>query len=155
MAKDWLPTSQPTAARRKSVDNILQAIEELVRFPLGQQLYIRPTWREVQPRPGRLDLPDYTKLVFALAKKNNKRVGLRVQMCAPDYTHAAALPDFVLDKVPKVDLVLSDQESTASAKDIWRTRIRFINHGTTILFFSRHSRNWLGCWQPNSMAILS
>src|ERR1700709_1498282 len=25
-------------------DNISQAIEDLVRFPLGQQLYIRPTW---------------------------------------------------------------------------------------------------------------
>src|SRR5271166_3597658 len=97
-------------------DNVQQAIEDLVRFPLGQQLYIRPTWREVQPRPGRLELPDYLKLVFDLAKKNNKRVGLRVQMCAPDYTHEAALPDFVLDKVPKVDLVLSDQESSASAQ---------------------------------------
>ena len=43
-------------------DNIPQAIEDLVRFPLGQQLYIRPTWREVQPRPGRLELPDYVKL---------------------------------------------------------------------------------------------
>src|SRR5437762_10001168 len=97
-------------------DNIPQAIEDLVRFPLGQQLYVRPTWREVQPRPGRLEFPDYLKLVFDLAKKNNKRVGLRIQMCAPDYTHSAALPDFVLDKVPKVDLVLSDQESSASAK---------------------------------------
>jgi hypothetical protein len=97
-------------------DNIPQAIEDLVRFPLGQQLYIRPTWREVQPRPGRLELPDYLKLVFELAKKNDKRVGLRVQMCAPDYIHEAALPDFVLDKVPKVDLVLSDQESSASAQ---------------------------------------
>src|ERR1035441_7693474 len=97
-------------------DNIPQAIEDLVQIPLGQQLYIRPTWREVQPRAGRLELPDYLKQVFDLAKKNNKRVGLRVQMCAPDYTHEAALPDFVLDKVPKVDLVLSDQESSASAK---------------------------------------
>ena len=97
-------------------DNIPQAIEDLVRFPLGQQLYIRPTWREVQPRPGRLELPDYLKLVFDLAKKNNKRVGLRIQMCAPDYTHEAALPDFVLDKVPKVDLVLSDQESSKAAQ---------------------------------------
>ena len=97
-------------------DNVPRAIEDLVRFPLGQQLYIRPTWREVQPRPGRLEMPDYLKLVFELAKKNNKRVGLRVQMCAPDYTHEAALPDFVLDKVPKVDLVLSDQESSASAQ---------------------------------------
>src|SRR5271157_2010567 len=90
-------------------DNISQAIEDLVRFPLGQQLYIRPTWREIQPRPGRLEMPDYLKLVFDLAKKNNKRIGLRIQMSAPDYTHEAALPDFVLDKVPKVDLVLSDK----------------------------------------------
>jgi hypothetical protein len=92
-------------------DNIPQAIEELVRFPLGQQLYVRPTWREVQPRPGRLDMPDYLKLVFDLAKKNNKRVGFRIQMCAPDYTHAPALPDFVLEKVPKVDLIMSDKEN--------------------------------------------
>jgi len=97
-------------------DNVSQAIEDLVRFPLGQQLYIRPTWREVQPRPGRLELPDYLKLVFDLAKKNKKRIGLRIQMCAPDYTHEAALPDFVLDKVPKVDLVLSDQESSKEAR---------------------------------------
>src|SRR5271156_141147 len=96
--------------------NIPQAIEDLVRFPLGEQLYIRPTWREVQPRPGRLQLPDYVKQVLELGKKNNKRVGLRIQMCAPDYKHEAALPDFVLEKVPKVDLVLSDQESTASAQ---------------------------------------
>lgn len=97
-------------------DNIPQAIEELVQFPLGEQLYIRPTWREIQPRPGRLEMPDYLKLVLALAKKNNKRVGLRVQMSAPDYTHEPALPDFVLDKVPKVDLVLRDQAEKAAAQ---------------------------------------
>src|SRR2546422_6013708 len=87
-------------------DNIPQAIEDLVRFPLGQQLYIRPTWREIQPRPGRVELPDYLKLVFDLAKKNEKRIGMRVQMSAPDYWHAPALPQFVLDKVPTVDLVM-------------------------------------------------
>jgi hypothetical protein len=97
-------------------DNIPQAIEDLVQFPLGQLLYLRPTWRELQPRPGRLDLPDYIKLVFDLAKKNNKSIGLRVQMSAPDYTHEAALPDFVLDKVPKVDLVLSDKENSREAE---------------------------------------
>jgi len=96
--------------------NIPQAIEELVKFPLGQQLYIRPTWREIQPRPGRLEMPEYLKLVFELAKKNNKRIGMRVQMCAPDYTHDAALPDFVLEKVPKVDLVLTDEHERESAK---------------------------------------
>ena len=97
-------------------DNIPQAIEDLACFPLGQQLYIRPTWREVQPRPGRLELPDYVKLVFESAKKNNKRVGLRIQMSAPDYKHEAALPDFVLEKVPRVDLILSDLESSAAGK---------------------------------------
>src|SRR6202166_4094431 len=59
-------------------DNISQAIEDLVRFPLSQQLYIRPTCREVHPRSGRLELPDYVKLVFRLAKTHNKRVGFRV-----------------------------------------------------------------------------
>lgn len=92
-------------------DNLFQAIEDLVRFPLGQQLYIRPTWREIQPRPGRLEFPPYLKLVFDLAKKTNKRVGLRVQMSAPDYTHEPALPDFVLDRVPKVDLIASGVEN--------------------------------------------
>lgn len=97
-------------------DNIPQAIEDLVKFPLGQLLYIRPTWREIQPRPGRLELPEYLKQVFELAKTHNKRIGLRVQMCAPDYTHAAALPEFVLEKVPKVDLILADESERKSAQ---------------------------------------
>lgn len=86
-------------------DNVPKAIEELVHFPLGQKLYIRPTWREIQPRPGRLDFPDYIKLVLDLAKKNDKRVAFRIQMSAPDYFNAPALPDFVLQKVPLVKLI--------------------------------------------------
>jgi len=61
-------------------------------------------------------MPDYLKLVFELAKKNNKRIGMRIQMSAPDYSHQPALPDFVLEKVPTVDLVVSDKESSASAE---------------------------------------
>jgi hypothetical protein len=37
-------------------------------------------------------------------------------MCAPDYKHEPALPDFVLDKVPKVDLVASGRETAAEGK---------------------------------------
>jgi hypothetical protein len=97
-------------------DNIPKAIEELVQFPLGQQLYIRPTWREVQPRPGRLQLPDYVKLVLDLSRKNNKRVGLRIQMSAPDYKNQPALPDFVLNKVPTVQLIPDEKEKKAAAR---------------------------------------
>ncbi len=97
-------------------DNIPQAIEDLVKFPLGQKLYVRPTWREIQPRPGRLLFPDYLKQVFDLAKKYDKRVGLRVQMSAPDYWHSPALPDFVLDKVPKVNLIVDPHEAKAGAR---------------------------------------
>jgi hypothetical protein len=85
-------------------DNIPQAIEDLIHYPLGQKLYIRPTWREIQPRPGRLDFPDYLKLVFDLASKTNKRIAFRIQMSAPDYFKQPALPDFVLNKVPLVKL---------------------------------------------------
>lgn len=97
-------------------DNVSQAIQDLIAFPLGQQLYIRPTWREIQPQKGRLDFPDYLKLVFDLAKKNNKRIGLRIQMSAPDYKHEPALPDFVLDKVPTVELVPDPKEANSAAR---------------------------------------
>ena len=97
-------------------DDVLRGIDALVNFPLGQQLYLRPTWREIQPRPGRLVLPEYIKLVFDLARKSGKRVGLRVQLSAPDYKHEPALPDFVLNKVPKVDLVLNGKEDQAAAQ---------------------------------------
>jgi hypothetical protein len=97
-------------------DNTAQAIEDLVRFPLGQQLYIRPTWREIQPRAGKLEWPEYLKLVFDLARKNNKRIGMRIQMNAPDYVHQPALPDFVLEKVPTVELIPDPNESKAAAR---------------------------------------
>lgn len=96
--------------------DVPREIEALVAFPLGEKLYVRPTWREVQPRPGKLELPDYLKQVFSLARTSGKRVALRVQMCAPDYTHGPALPDFVLNKVPMVPLVLTNEADRGEAK---------------------------------------
>ena len=95
-------TADMGTAEIESTD-VAQAIEDLTRIPLGQKLYLRPTWREIQQRPGRLDFPDYWKLVFDLARSLNKRVCFRIQMSAPDY-HGPALPDFVLAKVPMVKL---------------------------------------------------
>jgi hypothetical protein len=78
-------------------------IEALFQFALGSKVYIRPTWREMQQKPGRLNPPDYWKLTLDLAKKYNKKIGFRIQMRAPDYKEEA-LPDFVLEKVPMVKL---------------------------------------------------
>jgi hypothetical protein len=97
-------------------DHALKAIEDLARFPLGQLLYVRPTWRELQPVPGRLRIPEYLQLVLSLAKSCRKRVGIRVQMSAPDYWHEPALPDFVLARVPTVELALSPDEPKQSAE---------------------------------------
>ena len=76
-----------------------KAIEAFAQVPLGQKLYVRPTWRELQKRPGRLDPDPYWTTTFAMAKQYGKRVGFRVQMSDPDIDEPA-LPDFILDKVP-------------------------------------------------------
>ena len=73
-------------------------------------------------------------------------------MSAPDYKHEPALPDFVLDKVPTVDL-FPMRKKRRRLRDLWRIPIRVISPGSTILFFSRHSVNWSAFWQRNSMAI--
>jgi hypothetical protein len=80
-----------------------KAIEAFAQVPMGQKLYVRPTWRELQKRPGRLDPDPYWKTTLAMAKQYGKRVGFRVQMSDPD-VEEPALPDFVLDKVPMVPL---------------------------------------------------
>ena len=69
----------------------------------GPETLLRPTWRELQKRPGRLDPDPYWKTTLAVAKQYGKRVGFRVQMSDPDIDEPA-LPDFVLDKVPMVRL---------------------------------------------------
>jgi hypothetical protein len=80
-----------------------KAIEELVRIPIGQKLYVRPTWREIQKRPGRLEPEEYWKTTLALARQYGKRVGFRVMMSSPDI-RGPSLPDFVLERVPMVRL---------------------------------------------------
>jgi hypothetical protein len=80
-----------------------QAIEDFARLPLGQKLYVRPTWRELQKRPGRLDPDEYWKITFDVARRYGKRVGFRVMMSDPDIAEPS-LPDFVLEKVPMVRL---------------------------------------------------
>ncbi|MGN0191064.1 MAG: hypothetical protein ACI39U_05355 [Candidatus Cryptobacteroides sp.] len=76
-----------------------QAIDELFRFPLATKVYIRPNWRHIQKKAGRLDFDDYWKITMEKAAKYGKRVGFRIMMNNPDILENA-LPEFMLKKVP-------------------------------------------------------
>jgi hypothetical protein len=90
------PATKPGEALTKS-------LEDLARLPLGTKLYLRVNWKDVQRRPGRLDLCEHWQLAFDLAKRYDKRLGLRVMMSNPD-VEGSALPPFLADSVPMVEL---------------------------------------------------
>ena len=88
---------------RKEGATTAALIEELAAMPLGDKLYIRLDWRDIQSRPGRLDFCDHWKITFEMAEKYNKRVGLRIQLMSPVIEPHSA-PDFVAEKTPMVRL---------------------------------------------------
>jgi hypothetical protein len=90
------PPSMPGESLEKS-------LEALARFSLGTKLYLRVNWKDVQRKPGRLDLCEHWKIAFDLAKRYDKRLGLRVMMSNPD-VEGSALPDFLAKRVPMVEL---------------------------------------------------
>jgi len=80
-----------------------KSIEDLVRLSLGNVLYIRLNWKDVQQKPGRLDFCEHWKLTFDLARQYKKRIGFRVMMSNPDIEESP-LPTFLAEKVPMVKL---------------------------------------------------
>lgn len=80
-----------------------RSIEDLIKLPFVQKVYLRPNWREVQKRPGRLDFPDWWTITFALARKYGKRVGFRIMLENPDFPEPG-MPQFLMAKVPYVPL---------------------------------------------------
>jgi hypothetical protein len=84
-------------------ESLETSIEELARFPLGTNLYLRVDWRDIQKQPGRLDFPDHWKITFDMARKYNKKVGLRIQLMSPDIREHS-VPDFLAGKIPFVEL---------------------------------------------------
>jgi hypothetical protein len=88
---------------QKDGEPLSQSIEKLAKIPFGDKLYIRLNWKDVQQRPGRLDLCEHWKLTFEMAEKYGKRVGFRVMLSNPDIP-GLAMPDFVAEKVPLVEM---------------------------------------------------
>ena len=80
-----------------------QTLEDLIKLPFAQKIYLRPNWREVQKQPGRLDFPEWWNITFDLARRYKKQIGFRVQLENPDVADPG-MPDFLLDKVPYVKL---------------------------------------------------
>ena len=80
-----------------------KSIDDLIKIPFVQKIYMRPNWREIQKRPDRLDFPDYWKITLDLAKQYNKNVGFRVMLENPDVPYIG-VPEFLVGKVPYVKL---------------------------------------------------
>ena len=76
-----------------------KTLEDLVKLPFVQKIYLRPNWREVQKQPGRLDFPEWWKIAFDLSRRYNKPIGFRVQLENPELP-SPGMPDFLLNKVP-------------------------------------------------------
>jgi hypothetical protein len=83
--------------------SLAQTIEDLAKLPLGNKLYIRVNWKDMQQKPGSLNPCETWKLAFEFARQYGKRVAFRVMMSNPDIP-GLALPEFLLQKVPMVKL---------------------------------------------------
>ncbi|HEY2946726.1 MAG TPA: hypothetical protein VGN09_30115, partial [Vicinamibacteria bacterium] len=95
----------PALAVRNGSATLEQAVEKLAALPFVDVLYIRCDWRDVQSRPGRLDLHPVWKATFDAARRQGLRVGFRVQLSNPEIQpERLALPDFLQAKVPLVTL---------------------------------------------------
>ena len=88
--------------------NLRKAIEKLAKFHLGDVLYIRVDWRDIQKQPGKLEFPEHWNLTFEMAEKYGKRVAFRVQLMSP-VIEEQSIPDFLKEKVPLVKLGTTDQ----------------------------------------------
>jgi hypothetical protein len=97
--------SGPALGARSGQSPLEEEVEKLARLPFVDVLYIRCDWRDVQGRPGRLDLHPVWALTRDAARRHGLRVAFRVQLSNPEPQPAhLALPDFVRDKVPLVTI---------------------------------------------------
>ena len=95
----------PSLAARAGQETLEQSVEALASLPFVDVLYIRCDWRDVQSRPGRLDLQPVWAATHEAARRHGLRVAFRVQLSNPEIQPAKlALPDFLQKKVPLVTI---------------------------------------------------
>ena len=142
---DQLPKVKPG-------ETMEQCIEAIAAIPMGSKLYIRPTWRQMQSQPGKLDPFDAWKITLEMAEKYNKPLGFRIFLSNPDIEEES-LPDFVLEKVPSTT---SARAGTGRERAPSAGNPRPRNTTSAALPSSRtsapHSQSLTPCWPNNSMA---
>lgn len=95
----------PSLAARSGRETLAQHVEKMASLPFVDVLYIRCDWRNVQKRPGQLDLDPVWDLTFDAAKRHGLRVAFRVQLSSPEFQpEQLAIPYFLREKVPLVKI---------------------------------------------------
>jgi len=93
--------SGPSLAARAGRESLDQHVEKISSLAFVDVLYIRCDWRNVQSRPGRLDLEPVWGLTLDSAKSKGLRVAFRVQLSNTSFQpEQVALPPFLRDRVP-------------------------------------------------------
>ena len=97
--------SGPSLAARAGRETLEQHVEKISSLPFVDVLYIRCDWRNVQSRPGRLDLDPVWALTMDAAKRKGLRVAFRIQLSNYSFQpEQVALPPFLRERIPLVKI---------------------------------------------------
>jgi hypothetical protein len=95
----------PSLVVRAGKRSLEDQIEQTASLPFVDVLYIRCDWRNVQSRPGKLDLDPVWQLTLDAARRHNLRVAFRVQLSNPEFQpKQIALPEFLRSRIPMVNI---------------------------------------------------
>ena len=95
----------PSLAARAGRETLEHHVQKMASLPFVDVLYIRCDWRNVQKRPGRLELDPVWALTLAAAKQHGLRVAFRIQLSNQSFQpEQLALPEFLRSRIPLVKI---------------------------------------------------
>jgi hypothetical protein len=95
----------PALTVRNGSETLEQAVEKMASLPFVDVLYIRCDWRDVQSKPGRLDLSPVWDLTLDAARRHGLRFAFRVMLSNPEIEpEQISMPEFLREKVPLVKI---------------------------------------------------
>ena len=97
--------SGPSLATRAGRETLAQHVKKISNLPFVDVLYIRCDWRNVQSRPGQLNLDPVWDLVLDAARQKALHVAFRIQFSNTSFQpEQLALPEFLRDRIPLVKI---------------------------------------------------